>query len=490
MAYRNLTGEPCISVRRLIIRIGSLLVEQSAKGSGLGLMSAKGLTNNELLLTVPSGVALSVESPGEGPDHTACFDYVTDRRILRDSPWYVQFAVYLYGLDSIDPIRRNNQIDMTPWLNVLPRQFNTPIHWDTNAREELQYPQMVESLQRQEREWKKHFATIQRVATGGLENMSWDDFVWGCECARSRVFSGAFTGSAFNPAIYAFTLLLVTAYVGLGLGTIEQAANGAAVVLCASIFKDFVLPKLASTQRYVLCPVLDMANHQSLGHQGDVSFEFFGDAYSLAATTPVSQGSQLYISYGPRSNDQLLQYYGFVEPNNPHDVYIMPPLREWDIEALEQACGRKFAPGRLQKLDRAGLLGSTESNDDEEDDEDGFRVSNPRGGVVVTRTAGVDPAVIQALRALVSTDQEWQAAGEAVGNFATEVGPANEKLAKLAAQTALQLELDNKPTTLQQDKELLKRASKSTITSPEDELAILFRIEKKKLLLETIDSLA
>ena len=38
------------------------------------------------------------------------------------------------------------------------------------------------------------------------------------------------------------------------------------------------------------------------------------------------QGTQVFISYGQQSNDSLLQYYGFVEPGNPHDTYVLPDL--------------------------------------------------------------------------------------------------------------------------------------------------------------------
>jgi hypothetical protein len=48
---------------------------------------------------------------------------------------------------------------------------------------------------------------------------------------------GLVWASECDARIYAFTLLLVTAYVGLGLGTLEQAANGAGLVLAASILK-------------------------------------------------------------------------------------------------------------------------------------------------------------------------------------------------------------------------------------------------------------
>lgn len=275
--------------------------------------------------------------------------------------------------------------------------------------------------------------------------------------------------------------------------------------------QDFVLPKFGKTKRYVICPMIDMANHKSPGWDttftaGEVAFEYFSNAYSLAgdvASSLTSSSSektdhrQLYISYGSRSNDQLLQYYGFVETNNPHDVYIMPALRTWDIGALEVACGRSFAPGRLEKLDRAGLLGRA-TNEAEEDysdidgDESAARVmkNNANGGVVLNRSVGIDPAVLQALRALVSTDKEWDAAGQAIGNFSTENsgGFSNEQCARLVGRIAIEMELASKATTLEQDEELLQRMNlmKSLDSNPSERLAIQFRIEKKKLLREAI----
>jgi hypothetical protein len=99
---------------------------------------------------------------------------------------------------------------------------------------------------------------------------------------------------------------------------------------------------------------------------------------------------------------------------------------------------------------------------------------------------------MQALRALVASDEEWDNAGEAIGNFAADGsgGPQTERLARLAARTALEMELASKPTTIEEDKELLKRMdSKAMDVSVEEKMAVLFRIEKKKLLKETIDKL-
>jgi hypothetical protein len=279
----------------------------------------------------------------------------------------------------------------------------------------------------------------------------------------------------------------------------------AAMVVCGSILKDFVLPKLLKVQKYIICPVIDMANHVGVGASGIVSFEYFTDGFSLSATTTTSSsssegpGSEMYIQYGPRSNDQLLQYYGFVEKDNVHDVYILPPIREWDIGAIEEACGRKVGPGRLEKLDRAGLLGGSRNNVDDTTPttkttmnvDATASMNDIIRGVVLTRATGIDVAVIQAVRALISTNEEWQDAGEAIGNFAKEISVENERAARLAIRRVMEMELESKATTMEEDETLLKAFSgrKGETNNVEEILAVTFRLEKKRLLQEAISNM-
>ena len=449
-------------------------------------------------MEVPTNIALSVDTPRDLSNPSISNLFLDDQRdVYVEAPWWVKLSVQLNAFDKSilrkDGRGKENGIDMTAWINSLPRKFDTPIHWPAESLQQLHYPFLQDATDLQRIRWKKEYETILQGLGGSWSplgsKMSYEDFVWGCECARSRAFSGSYSGSAFNPATYALTLLLVTLYVGLNLGTLEQAANGAALVLCATILKDFVIPKFLKQKRYVICPVIDMANHVGTGgHSAEVAFEYLRNAYSLSMNQQVSANQEVFISYGARSNDQLLQYFGFVELDNPHDVYVMPSLRQWDIEALEKACGQKFGSDRLVKLERAGLLGQVTSVDGDDDS-----AANRAGGVVISRAGGVDPAVLQALRALVSTDEEWKAAGEAIGNFATEFsgGKENERLARLAAKTAFTLELESKPTTLKEDEDFLQKmsVSRSIVASNEEHIALIFRIEKKKLLQEIIASL-
>ena len=413
----------------------------------------------------------------------------TNPKAYRNSPWWAALSVQLNYYDKVNPTNEGaDGVSMKPWMESLPRIYDTPIHWPESSLEELQYRPMMEAVALQKRIWREQYDTLSSASADFASKISYDDFVWGCETARSRAFSGAYSGSAFNPIPYATVTALVAVYVGLGIGSVEQAANGAALVVCGSILKDFVLPKLLKVQKYVICPLIDMANHVGVGAVGNVAFEYFADGFSLAALDPgLTQGSEMFIQYGPRNNDQLLQYYGFVEENNAHDVYILPPIREWDIGSLEEACGRRVGPGRLEKLDRAGLLGKASNLDSTPTDAE---VANDIGGVVLTRASGIDPAVIQALRALISSDGEWDDAGEAIGNFAEQVSPENERAARTAVRKAMEIELESKATTIEEDENLLNVfQSKSADIDADEILSVQFRLEKKKLLQGAINKM-
>ena len=453
-------------------------IEASGYGWYVQKDSNKVGSDGEILLSVPSSVALVVESTRDSAKEMF--------------PWYVQMALKLCQLEQ-------QPGEYRPWIQSLPRKFDTPLHWP-ELQNALQYSYLENAVERQRDEWQRFYKMYlqQQQVSPPAARISHEQFVWGCECARSRAFAGSYSGGAYNPNLYIFTLLLITIYVAGNFGTLEQAANGAGLVFSATVLKDFVLPKFFKVKRYIICPMIDMTNHNSRKAQGEVAFEYFSNSYSLSikSNSALQPNEQVYISYGARSNDQLLQYYGFVESNNPHDVYVMPPIRDWDISALEVACGRKFRPGRLQQLDATGLLGNSRasgrlSNDDDDDIKNDKILE--RDGVVLSRSIGLDPAILQALRVLVSSDDEWNSAGQSIGNFSVERSPDNEDCARLVARTAIEMELSSKPTTVEEDMALFKRMdtmSRMTVdSSTEERIAIQFRIEKKRLLRETIELL-
>ena len=49
----------------------------------------------------------------------------------------------------------------------------------------------------------------------------------------------------------------------------------------------------------------------------------------LPVGAPLDPGDHVFLSYGPVSNDDLLQYYGFVEQDNPSDTYVLQDMGKW-----------------------------------------------------------------------------------------------------------------------------------------------------------------
>ena len=339
-----------------------------------------------------------------------------------------------------------------PWKSTLPPSLPTPIHWNAGQLRSLNYPALSTSVLDQVRSW----SSLHALLSPHLPSLSSASFTHNSELARSRAFSSP-SRSGFNPVPFATSLALSALYLLLDLGTPEQAANGAAVVLCGVVLKDFVLPKLQGSVTYTISPGNDLPNH-SAAPTADVSFSYFQSSHTLTALSDVPDGQPVTISYGPRSNDQLLQYYGFVLPDNPDDVFVLPPLGEWDLDALKAACGGREvgSGGRMEALDRVGLLESP---------------------CVLTRE-GIDEAVVQALRALCSSDEDWSRL-ESVGNFAAKVSAENEDLANKCVAAIIEQEAA-RFGTVKEENAAAREARK--MGDDVGEMCATFRREKRKVL--------
>ena len=258
------------------IKYAGVEVSSGEDNTGLGLYVTQDINANDVLIQVPTNMVIQAESP----DYNTVMErevFDSNPKVYRNLQWWAALSVQLNYYDKINPIDKAGGISIQPWLNSLPRVYDTPaFNWAESTLEELQYRPMIEAVALQKRAWKKEFENVRQAASKDfLSKVSFEDFVWGCETARSRAFSGAYSGSAFNPIPYATVTVLVAVYIALGIGSIEQAANGAALVICGSILKDFVVPKLLKIQKYVICPLIDMANHVGTGAAGNVSFEYF-----------------------------------------------------------------------------------------------------------------------------------------------------------------------------------------------------------------------
>lgn len=66
-----------------------------------------------------------------------------------------------------------------------------------------------------------------------------------------------------------------------------------------------------------LLPVFDLLNHNN--QKADVKWDFEDNQYIFKTKQVLEQGSEVFNSYGPKTNEELLLNYGFVLEDNPDD---------------------------------------------------------------------------------------------------------------------------------------------------------------------------
>jgi len=99
-----------------------------------------------------------------------------------------------------------------------------------------------------------------------------------------------------------------------------------------------------------MMPMLDALNHQS-GASTSCAFDAERNAFVLTSNVDIKTGEQIFLSYGPKSNDELLQLFGFVEENNPNENFLSIGL---DQHVAAQ--GSKMFASEAEMRRRFGLV--------------------------------------------------------------------------------------------------------------------------------------
>jgi len=117
-------------------------------------------------------------------------------------------------------------------------------------------------------------------------------------------------------------------------------------------------PSAMDSMEMAMMPMLDALNHKSSA-TATCAFDAERNAFVLTAGAAVRKGEQVYLSYGAKSNDELLQLFGFVEENNPHETFLAIGLDEH----IASQCANLF--GSQSEMERrlalVGQLGLEEA---------------------------------------------------------------------------------------------------------------------------------
>jgi hypothetical protein len=193
---------------------------------------------------------------------------------------------------------------------------NTVRHWTKDQLDGLALSPKGKKLlalnKAQQKQWKQTYES----SLSAKNTMSWEQFEWCMEVVHSRAFRGNYGLSPVR-SIASAAAPLISAIVGwtyiqgnpdiadsvlLGL-----AAFAVSPLLIGQVFPD--------KGEVVLLPLIDSANHREEA-DSSIQYDPLGGAFSLTVGSkclvPEGSDTQLYISYGPKSDAELMLNYGFL----------------------------------------------------------------------------------------------------------------------------------------------------------------------------------
>jgi hypothetical protein len=151
------------------------------------------------------------------------------------------------------------------------------------------------------------------------------------EIVRSRSFQGLSNKplGAYFVATVVFSTIALLEY-----SSEIELALASGMIALLTLIPSFI----ESNKRYhSLLPIIDSCNHQSINPSCEVKFDSFFSEFMLKSAREIRKDSEVTISYGNKTNDELFQYFGFVEENNPHDNYVITNIFLKISKILERA---------------------------------------------------------------------------------------------------------------------------------------------------------
>ncbi|GFH18096.1 SET domain-containing protein, partial [Haematococcus lacustris] len=306
-----------------------------------------GIKADDLIISIPRLASITLAPGARCP----CPAFVAPD-YWRAQPWFVQMGIMLLHEQRLGEASR-----LSRYIEQLPRSFDAPVLWTPQQLQQLQCPHTIQQVQLQQQEWAGlHRQLLASGLQPGQTRVTSEQFLWALCAVRSRTFSGPYIGSSLADRLRLAALVggLSVANVVLGLADVQRTLSAALAVLLFNLLYELILSR--SLKQHALCPLVDFINHSSAS-KSEVSLDYFSDRYSVQAGRDYSMGEEVFISYGGnQTNDSLLQYYGFTEPDLPGDCYCMTRMMAW----LEAEQG-PVAPWRLDALRQAGLMEAVSS---------------------------------------------------------------------------------------------------------------------------------
>jgi histone-lysine N-methyltransferase SETD3 len=450
-------------------------------GSGFGLQAAKTCPEGTTLITLPSKLHLTYGNDTTDPRLLSLISKVPAEL------WGAKLALQLLahrihaGADSSDDKNSSNSTskldNFAPYIAALPLGFpGIPMFFPPDAIAALEYPPVTEQVKRRCR-WLLRFANEVLAPI------------------RGNPAEDPFDGVAIDANALGWALAAVTSRAFRTRGADQPAA---------------------------MLPLIDMANHSFDPNAKIVGQSGTAGALQMVAIKEIQQGDPILLSYGNLVNDFLLLDYGFIVPDNPYDTVQL----RFDRNLIEAA----------KAVVNVGSTTSINDSNDEDNSEqagsdqlsalpawqnsilENLGLAGPGANTEVsiiqlTRTkvrAPVDARLLAGVRILCAANAREleNAAAKSSGGGGNGTGGRLESInASIEAFGAWErpLSLRNEVSTLKTlsgvalialsqfsstEEDDIKLLKNSSSLSADMQLAVRFRLEKKRLLSAALEALA
>ncbi|KAK7752158.1 Ribosomal lysine N-methyltransferase 4 [Diatrype stigma] len=279
------------------------------RGAGRGIVATADIPEDTVLFTIPRKAIISVESselsqkiPEVFEDSTTALEDADNEAdeeggessVTPDS-WVSLILVMIYEY------LQGDRSAWKPYLNVLPKEFNTLMFWSEGELAELQASAITSKIGRDEAEnmfRAKILPVIQAHATvfypEGAERLGEEQLVTLCHCMGSTIMA------------YAFDL-----------ENDEEKPE--------SEDDDEWIEDREGKIMMGMVPMADILNADA---EFNAHVNHGEDALTVTSLRPISAGQEILNYYGPLANGELLRRYGYV--TDKHSRYDVVEI-SWDL---------------------------------------------------------------------------------------------------------------------------------------------------------------
>lgn len=239
------------------------------------------------------------------------------------------------------------------------------------------------------------------------------------------------------------------------------------------------LRNLQVGERLAMVPYADLINHSAFSQafidareSGDWLFKDGKEEVILYADRGYRQMEQIYISYGQKSNAELLLLYGFALERNPYnsvDVTVSIAPRTAAVAAANE--GVEVDPLAQQKIDFLAAVGRDETVD--------FPCYADRYPV----------EMLEYLRLMMMTEEDTRGKELADFDFSRTISPANEAAVLQSVVEAVNYQLDLYPQSEEDDANIIKDKGLFRLLTYNQRMAVRHRRNEKRLLKRTLAAL-